>query len=209
MKTITEICIFRDTFANTKLSNEELFDKVAHFVVPNFKITDENKNFFEQLKCYFNNEKGFEGDLERGLLVLGGFGVGKTAAMEICSIYSLIKQNNKYFALYDSDTIIDRFSNNGRVSIREFDNWGDICIDELGEDTGKHIYYGSPDDPVEVLISRRYNQFKSNGFRLHGISNLDVNMLQNRFSPKIYDRMCEMFNLLVLEGSSWRRKFTL
>jgi DNA replication protein DnaC len=158
------------------------------------------------LKLYFAKDKNFNGDLNKGLLIIGGYGTGKSLALKVYQIFNLAMRNNKYFPIFDTDEIIDTFTKQGRPSIDKYNPEYDIAIDDLGQDTGKHYYFGSIDDPVDVLLGRRYKMFKNYGILTHGTSNLDANQLKERFSGMVYDRMCEMFNTVPLVGTSWRIK---
>ncbi|MCX6152754.1 MAG: hypothetical protein NT007_01200 [Candidatus Kapabacteria bacterium] len=188
------------------LSLDELLVNIGKRLEPKFEINADNSEYYNQLKYYFTNDSRFNGDLNKGLLLVGNNGSGKTLALTIFQIITLIKDKGNFFMMYDTDEIIDEFTKYGRPSIEQFNNYGDIAIDELGQDSGLHNFFGTKEDPTELLLSRRYIVFKSNGFKTHCISNLDANALQERFSPKIYDRICEMFNLMPFVGKSWRRK---
>ena len=187
------------------LNFDEQILEIGKQLEPNFQINDDNFDCFNQLKLYFTNDRRFNGDLRKSIMVSGGFGSGKTLALQIFQIASLLNGSN-LFMMYDTDEIVEAFIKNGRLSIENFNNLGDIAIDELGQDSGRYNYFGSEEDPRELLLSRRYNAFKSNGFRTHCITNLNSESLEKRFSGKIYDRICEMYNLIPLTCSSWRRK---
>lgn len=188
------------------LKFDEQILKIGKRLEPKFLLNDCNSDCFNQLKLYFTNDKRFKGDLRKSLMLSGGFGSGKSLALQIFQIAMLINKSNNFFMMYDTDEIVDEFVKHGRPSIEIFDNYGDIAIDELGQDSGEYNYFGSHEDPIELLLSRRYNVFKSNGFRTHCITNLNSESLKKRFSGKIYDRICEMYNLIPLTCSSWRRK---
>jgi hypothetical protein len=201
MKSLSAIREYCDSHDMSGLNLEEKFNLYAKFLEPRFEINETNETFYKQLMYYISNDTKFVGDLNKGLLVIGGFGTGKTLAMQVFSLFG-----RRLTAFFDSDQIIDTFTKQGRQGVEIFDKHYDIIIDELGQDSGEHYFFGSNDDPVEVLLGRRYKRFKDYGVTTYGISNLDAKMLQQRFSGKIYDRMCEMFNTLPLDGPSWRRK---
>jgi DNA replication protein DnaC len=188
-------------------SPAEIFNTIALSLAPKFEINLYNEETYNQLKYYFSNDKRFKGDLSKSLLLLGSYGTGKTFAMKLFMIFNFVMKTSKYFSIYNSDEIIDTFCSKGRSSI-EFYNpeRSNICIDELGQDSGKHYYFGSVDDPIGVLMRRRYDLFIETGIKTHAISNLDLDGFRQRFGSAIYDRMFEMFNIVVFESESWRRK---
>jgi DNA replication protein DnaC len=197
---------FINTLKIEGLNDEEVFNLIAKRLEPKFELNNNNTEVFNQLKYYFSNNSKFDGDLKKGILLIGGFGSGKTLAMEIFLIYNIMLNRHRTMAFFNSSEIIDEFTKLGRPSIEQFNKDYDVLIDDLGSDSGKYYYFGSIDDPIEVLLSKRYIMFKDFGSRTHGISNLDVHGFKERFSCKMYDRMCEMFNVIALVGESWRRK---
>jgi len=205
MKTRISLAQCREIIERDHLNNDEIFDLIAKRLEPRFELNDNNREFYTQLKYYFNHDTRYTQDLKRGLLIVGGFGTGKTLALQIFYIYNFLIKNGKTMALYDTDEIIDSFCRDGRPTIDRYNPEYGIMIDELGQDTGRHFYFGTIEDPVDVLLGRRYRRFKDRGILTHAATNLDARGLQERFSEKIYDRLCETFNLIPIVGQSWRR----
>jgi hypothetical protein len=181
------------------ITKEELLNRIPKFLEPRFELNEQNSDVYNQLKLYFSNDNEFNGDLNKGVLILGGLGTGKTLALEI---YQVIFG----FQMFSSDEVIDAFCKDGRPSIEQFNTEHDIALDDIGQDSGKHYYFGTIEDPMDVLLSRRYDMFKQYKHRTHATTNLSVEALEQRFSPKVFDRMFEMFNIIPLVGDSWRRK---
>ena len=188
------------------ISDDELFNLIAKTLEPRFEINNNNKEVYRQLQFYFANDQQFNGDLSKGLLLVGGYGTGKTLAFEIFDIFNMMVKTRRTFYFFDSDEIIDSFTKNGRSSIEQYNREHDIAIDDLGEDSGKHYHFGSVEDPIDVLLSRRYKMLKDFHYRTFTTSNLDLAMMEQRFSGKVFDRMFEMFNTMSLVGNSWRRR---
>ncbi|MBX3045223.1 MAG: hypothetical protein KIT33_10410 [Candidatus Kapabacteria bacterium] len=188
------------------LSDDELLNLIGKTLNSKFEINHDNKVVFQELKYYFTNDDKFNHDLKKGLLINGGYGTGKTMALDIFQIFTIKRNLRNTFEMFDSDTVIDEFTKTGRPSIENFNKEANIGIDDLGEDSGKHYHFGTVEDPIDVLLSRRYRMFTSYGYKTFATSNLDLKQLQQRFSGKVFDRMKEMFNVIPMKGESWRGK---
>src|SRR5688572_20532865 len=55
-----------------------------------YVIDDDNEDIITNLCLYFTSEPAFKGDLKKGLLLVGGVGIGKSTLMQF------FKQNPKY-----------------------------------------------------------------------------------------------------------------
>ena len=148
-------------------------------------------------------------ELKKGILLMGRYGSGKSLLFR--ALNKLLYKTQLFhstFYMFNSSELIDEYSLHGRPGLFKFDPIrSDICIDDFGTDyPGKHSFYAEIDDPTEILLQKRYEKFVREGFRTHATTNLDADTLKVRFSPRIYDRFFEMFNLVVLDCESWRRK---
>jgi len=171
----------------------------------NFQITDINRPMYLYLLKYFVNHVDLSPEeKKKGLLLMGNYGSGKTLAMRTFDSF-LIKIKRFGYYMFNSSELIDAFTTHGRPGISLFNRDYAICIDDLGSDPGKHAYFGELDDPTEVLLLKRYEMFVKSGIRTHATTNLDPKTLKLRFSERIYDRMRQMFNIVVFNGESWRR----
>jgi hypothetical protein len=184
----------------------EIIKKIALSLEPKFEMTDENIDIYRNLSNYFINSSEFEGDLNKGILLIGGYRSGKTLAMEILNKFANEIQSKKWFAIYDLVDINTVFANQGYNFLDSFNKHYDICIDDLGMDFGKTNHFGQTEDPVSILLYKREKVFRINRTKTHGTTNLDVNGLKERFSGKIFERILEMFNIITFDHEPWGRR---
>jgi DNA replication protein DnaC len=205
-KTLTDIINFSNTIDTEKLSKDEILDLCIKFVNSNFEFTVDNTPVLKQLKYYFEKDSRFNGDLNKSILLMGWTGSGKTEIMQIFHIYSIVLKTNRTIAYLGCNSIIDSFAEQGITCLGKANRDYDIILDEFGEDSGKHYHFGSLEDPISSLLLKRYIVWQSNDFKTHLITNLDPAGLQARFQERVYDRMIEMYNTIVLNGKSFRKK---
>lgn len=174
-------------------------------VVPNFQYTDKNKKVLMFLAEYLSGFPKFSEEYrKKGILLIGDIGTGKTSLMEIFEKFSL-RHLKKFLQVVNVNHLFDCFAKDGRLGLDEIDIDYEICIDDLGLSNGNQYHYGERDDVQEIFLQRRYEKFRRNKIRTHGTSNLDVKGFEERFSPRIFDRMLEMFHFVELSGESWRK----
>jgi Cdc6-like AAA superfamily ATPase len=65
-------------------------ERIGRGIAPGFKISLNLIPVYEELIRYFHADPMFQGDLTKGILLMGPTGTGKTLAMQIMSIYRQI-----------------------------------------------------------------------------------------------------------------------
>lgn len=191
------------------------YPMVAKKMVPDFVIDSDNSNQLEYVENYFNGTI----NPKKGLLITGSVGTGKTTFFKIAKEYNRSRSYPYDLRICPSFDICKDFMKDG------YDGYGkyveftiseiqrgiyngakeiELVIDDLGYD--KPIqYFGNTVDITGELILRRYENFVRYGNRTHATSNLDVKDLKERYGIRVYDRMIEMFNIVVLTGGSRRK----
>jgi predicted ATPase len=209
-----------------KTIQRRVFNTEAHFLIIK-KIAGEKWIFDESNKCiyfdlldYFNGSENFvkKGySLEKGILLIGGIGTGKTSIMEHFKKYCFYTNNQNTFRIEESRIINREFVKNGFVGLEkystnpEYTEHGNIipavfnlCIDDLALEREQEANYGNKIDVMSELIGDRYKLLKKGKFT-HATSNLSVDSLREKYKDRISDRFKEMFNILILDGKSRRK----
>ena len=185
-----------------------------------FEFDKNNSAVFTNLIRYFNRDHDFEEDgmsLHKGLLIAGSIGSGKSIMMKIFKEFCFRRKLDHQFRIVFSDTIPDKFARHGYDGINLYtenshlNNYGvftsnpiNLCIDDLGVEKETVKYFGSEETVIEKILVSRYNLFQE-GYLTHVTTNLDVKMLRNKYGDRIYSRMKEMFNFIVLPGGDRRK----
>jgi GTPase SAR1 family protein len=143
----------------------------------------------------------------KGVIVLGLPGIGKTYTMK-----EWLKEtypNNLQLISYSADKISSDYSVFGPKIFKDAEIAGNkipyigrvpLFIDDLGTEK-LSSYYGSQIDVIENIILRIY---EDNKFPFYATSNLDIDLLTNRYGERIIERLKELCIILVMEGPNYR-----
>lgn len=165
-------------------------------------------SYFSRSEKFFDspivkNAKGKS--LDKGLLILGGHGIGKTFFFDTMTEFNsqLIPYKNN-FARHSSNEVVELYDLNGAKGITEFVNKGQRYFDDLGsEEAGSHF---KTSNVFRVLIERRYDIFKRQGLKTFITSNLSRKEILDRYGSRVESRIFEMFNIIVTEGEDRRKQ---
>jgi DNA replication protein DnaC len=172
---------------------------------PRFSIADEDRPLILKLLCWFLMDEAIaehEGiNLQKGLLLSGPVGCGKTAIM---NIMRRICDPQRAFLLRPCTQIALEFAGEGydvihRYTSRSFNMHTHqpraICFDDLGFE-GNVPWYGTICNSVAEILLLRYDLFMEHGMITHATTNLDSSGLEERYGNRIRSRMRQMFNLI-------------
>ena len=195
-----------------------------------WKFDDNNIPVFNYLLYYFNGQPPeslppltpFEYNLDKGILIMGNVGTGKTTTFKIIQKYlsylNQVHPNN--FQFIESREIIREFSKDKYTGLEKFtfnpthNEHGSIhkvpkaiCVDDIGLEQDEVKHFGDTVDVMSEFLADRYTIFQDRKFRklTHATTNLDRNNLKKKYSERIADRMREMFNIIQMNGESRRK----
>lgn len=180
----------------------------------NFELTEWNTDVIKQLCLYFSNDSRFKGDLNKGIMLMGNPGTGKTHLMNFFSknpkaSYSLptCKQLSQWYVngwTSNDMSIIEVYSvlKNAPADHQWDQKVLGYCFGDLGaEEDAKH--YGNHRNVIEEIIFSRYEN-NTPFYYTHFTTNLNPSELESRYGARFRDRTKEMCNTLVLSGKSFR-----
>jgi hypothetical protein len=191
-----------------------------------FSIDESNEQFFRTLWEYFTRDeealrkRGYS--CRRGLMIMGTYGTGKTAAMEIFAkitgLYRVIPTRQilrEYRQQGDgregSEGVLDRYTymNQVRVFVDNVDigvHPEQLCFDDWGHESAEARLYGNSINVMEEILSDRYVLWRQRGMITHVTTNMGSDEVEKTYGGRIRDRCREMFNLIPLTGESRRRQ---
>lgn len=149
--------------------------------------------------------KWLTGDYKVGIILYGGVGNGKTTlARSICELIAILFKSNawtgkgvvKISALELSKMIIDAPEQYKKIKESEL-----LFIDDVGTEPANVKSWGNECSPVTELIYYRYDKQL---FTL-ATSNLNDELLKERYGLRISDRFSEMFEKVFFPGKSYRQ----
>lgn len=219
----------RATYSLVKSLAEYRAEKIFN---PKFIIDKENSFVFELLCRYFGEDKDFismcsaigvpNPSLEKGILLCGVFGAGKTWMMKLFSknqrkCYNIIETKeiaNRYKRIeaeqrrdQTGDKIFVEYCNDIKnafedpsVFYQQYSGW---CFDDIGNEELKNSF-GNKRNVFAEIIEMRYSEGNF-GVGCHGTSNLTADQIEQYYGGRARSRMREMFNFIELPGQDRRK----
>ncbi len=177
----------------------------------NFRIYKEDEPLIFKLCSYFIQDHyscaqmGI--DTNKGILLTGPVGCGKTSLMQLLLHLAPHKTN---YEITPTRNIIYGFNATGFVIIEKYIQPKSICFDDLGaEPIGNH-YSKECNVMGEILLSR-YDLFTkinqpalslSKGSKTHITTNLNAEELETKYGNRVRSRLRAMFNLISFDKNS-------
>ena len=166
-----------------------------------FRIYDKDKDILLKLCSYFikdkDNCKSYGIDIDKGILLSGPVGCGKTSLMKL--LRHIVPMQRPY-EMIPCRNVTFSFNHLGFKTVEEYGNSKFYCFDDLGiEPTGR--FYGKDLNVMgEVLLSRYelYLQTKHK-IKTHATTNLNAEELEERYGNRVRSRMRELFNLIAFD----------
>lgn len=192
-----------------KLTAEEYWQGFKQW----WQTDDDNAAIIQNICYYFSEDVKFKGNLEKGLLLVGGVGVGKSTLMEFFK-----KNQRSSYRMLSCREIESDFAMEGEKSVSycsydipistNSDPFGHqvigICFDDLGtEANGK--YFGKEKNLMAEIILNRYDN-KLPFCRTHITTNLTAMQIKDQYGTRVTDRMREMFNIISFDPNAKSRR---
>jgi hypothetical protein len=166
--------------------------------------TDDDNHFIGTLISYFAKNKRFYDSriiqntksLSKGLLIIGNCGVGKTLTMNAFSrCNQILGYCGNNFKVTTCNNVVRRYDAKGQMAIDAFmeQSW---YFDDFGlEDEGMN--FGKKSDVMKLVIEERSDLFNRSGVKTHMSTNLVPDEIKERYGVRVYDRLFEMFNIII------------
>lgn len=171
--------------------------------VKDFVIDKNNEPMIEQLYCYITNDSAFSGDLNKGIMLQGKYGCGKTILLETYlllhnHVVRRFSLNQPLFTFIKSVELQEQIVKQSASAFAR----RPLIIDEFGRESKTVQNYGNVGRPISELLSLRSDI----GTLTHGTSNFSLSTLSSEefYGGMIGDRLKMMFNFITLQGESRR-----
>lgn len=187
-----------------KLTMLQLREKVIR-ENPKFIIDGDNSEIFDMLCSYFSGDESYEnifgGSLEKGIMLFGPVGCGKTSLMRMFS-------NNSFrpFVVNPVRKISDEYASNGNPALYKFssqcevyahENFGHALVGRCFDDVGTEEIKKNFGNEVNVMQDVLYKIYDNRGIGdFHVTTNLDGEGIKSAYGDRIRSRMREMFNVI-------------
>lgn len=169
-----------------------------------FVIDMQSEPIIQQLYLYSIRSEEFNGDLNKGLMLQGKIGCGKSILLE--SYVSLL---NRFILKFELRLPILRFIKAPEL-FDEIVQHGvkpyllrPLVIDDFGRESKTSMNYGNITLPISELLHLRGDS----GTLTHGTTNFSFDTLSSEeyYGQMIGDRLRLMFNFIVMQGDSRRK----
>lgn len=158
-------------------------------------------------------------DFNKGILILGNTGIGKTCLMrwflELAKRFygQKIRMSNAHDVVTDfrkfGDVIVQKHGVNSFVShahrpIPDHSQPIHEYFDDLGVEENVMVY-GQKTDVFKLILTDRHRMFLEQGLLTFATSNLTEKQLNERYGERVGSRMRQMFNIWAFTGNDLRK----
>lgn len=194
--------------------------KMGCKVMDGFVVDDENKLAYNLLTRYFIGDETFKGtyslkcdalgkntynyDLRKGLLLMGATGTGKTDCLRIFTDFSRLLQNGVNIQYRNCKVMEDDFKIKGYEYLQRYRINKNYLFDDLGQEGAITRHYKDELILMESVLTDVYNGWKNTGNLTFITTNLNGEMIYQRYGERIYERIGEMYNIITLTGKNRR-----
>jgi DNA replication protein DnaC len=194
------------------INTNHMFDNFQKFWLESQKkhlqLNPENSKVIKGLCAYFGKNNDCTLDLNKGLLITGKCGVGKTSIMMTFHKMGrfLVDKRHDNFMWYrpvNCNDLVHEFEmtdTDSGVFHKKYKS-GNFYFDDFGteRDASK---FGKSNLMKEILENRYLDLSK----RTYLTTNLTLDEIEERYGMRVRDRIYEQFNYIELSGDSFRKK---
>lgn len=167
-----------------------------------FRIWEEDVEILSKLCNYIirdeNNCSKYDLDLNKGLLLSGPVGCGKTSLMKLLRF---LVPHQKPYEVIPSRNVTFAFNHIGFKAIEDYGNSGFFCFDDLGvEPIGR--YYGRDYNVLGEILLSRHELLLNHKVKTHATTNLNAIELEEKYGERVRSRMRQLFNLIAFDEES-------
>lgn len=174
----------------------------------NFKILETDHHIIHKLMAYFLNDEitcfQLNIDLNKGILLSGPVGIGKTSLMNLMKILTSAEhkfyikpcRDISYEFIHEGYEIIQKYSK-GKI----YPDPKTICFDDLGTENNIKYYGNECNVMAEILLSR-YDLFISRKIITHITTNLSATEIESAYGNRVRSRLRSMVNLISFDKTT-------
>jgi DNA replication protein DnaC len=134
-------------------------------------------------------------DPEKGILLSGPVGCGKTSMMKLLRY---LVPNQRNYVVMPCRNIVFAFNHLGYKTIEDYGDSSNFCFDDMGvEPIGRH--YGRDCNVIGEILLSRYELFLQTKLKTHATTNLSAHELEDLYGLRVRSRMKKMFNLVAFD----------
>lgn len=174
-----------------------------------FKILESDHEVIYKLIAYFLKDEQtcyqFNMDLEKGILLTGPIGCGKTALM---NVMKYLTQTEHKFVVKSCRDISFEFIQDGYQIIHKYSS-GKLyqfepriyCFDDLGTENNLK-YFGNECNVIGEILLSRYDLLVSKKLMTHITTNLSASEIEKQYGNRVRSRLRESCNLIAFDNQT-------
>lgn len=168
-----------------------------------FRLHKEDREVIFKLLIYAirdeENCKKHQIDPDKGILLTGPVGCGKTSLMTLIKFFLPPEHGH---VMKPAREVAFEFNAHGHQIIQRHATPKTIfCYDDLGvEQIMKH--YGNDCNVMAEILLSRYDLFISHKTKTHATTNLNAGELEKMYGNRVRSRMRELFNLIAFDSKA-------
>ena len=174
-----------------------------------FRLKEADHPVINRLIAYFLRDEHtafqFGIDLDKGILLAGPVGSGKTTLMNVMK--HLTKAEHKFIVKPCRDISME-FINVGYSIIQQYSigkahhaEQKIYCLDDLGVENNLK-YYGNECNVIGEVVLSRYDIFISKKIPTHITTNLSASEIEAHYGIRVRSRLREMMNLIAFDKNT-------
>ena len=191
--------------------------QIANVICPGFELTGHNKNLYESGIRYFAGDPKSEFPLNKGLMLYGPVGTGKSLFFRIMNLLNESTGGQNGFTVLSINQVIDGVAKSGHKYFAEsgitFSNYiygfdkskKHLFLDDLCLSSDSVNYFGNNIDVVFNFIQRRYAAYIENFVLSHITTNLKPELFLKHYGEAVWSRMNQLFLYVPLFGKDHRK----
>ncbi len=175
----------------------------------NFKIIEDDIPIITTLLVYFLNDeimaKTIEIDLNKGILLSGPIGCGKTSLM---NLMRHVPEQERKFILKPTREISFEFIKEGYEVIQRYNSGNKLnngiknyCFDDLGTENNLK-YFGNECNVMGEILLSRYDLFINKKIITHITTNLSASEIEAAYGNRVRSRLRAMLNLIAFNPAT-------
>ena len=187
-------------FENARIA----FEKCCRSILP--KWEDKHPELTDQIVRYALQLDSFNGDTDKGLILMGATGVGKTVYLKSLSLFMGYAQKFK-FKIYTGFEMERIYQAEGQelFSLESAMKSNMFAIDDIGEEHSTIKRYGTEINVGVDALTQRHQLYTNKGYLTFATTNLNAEMIGKKYGKRIESRIYEMFNFIGVKGQDLRK----
>ena len=188
---------------NAELVYHYMIDMVCEEVTERHRelvLNQNNKYVIGQVSLWYANDERFNGDPNKGLMIRGSVGTGKTIIVKALQ-QTMLYGEKIHAELIHATKLQDLYMSQNYDEIDRIKALKYVIIDDVGVEMVEAKSWGNTKEPFNDLFDYRYRENKITIIT----TNLKPSEIERDYGQRIRDRFRESFNDILLDGESLRK----